>query len=146
MIPEKSEHHIDELHELEEQYEADHVIAEKREHHERDVHELHEDLWRPTFHGHEEDDYAEEFSHHYDHADGIDEYLLDEAESETGLKPKQPAKDDPRLRIPKTKATPAHDPRRVDPAETEENVPKYGQAFEHDRKEAIRGSGESAKL
>ena len=72
---------------------------EKAEHHTTEH-------WRPEFHGQEESHVEEEFRHHYDHADGIKDYLDDEEESIGSiLKPIEPAKDDPRLKIPKGKST-----------------------------------------
>lgn len=70
-----------------------------------------------------------------------------EAQS-ANLKPKQPQADDPRLKIPQGKATAEHDHLIVpkEPEEVPEHGPRYGEAYEHDRKEALRGSKESAGL
>lgn len=87
------------------------------------------------------------FEHHYDHADGIDENLLVEEENAgPKFKPIEPAHDDPRLKIPKGKTAAAHDHLIVPKEPIEEEGPKYGQSYEHERKQAIRGTGESAGL
>ena len=75
------------------------MIPEKGEHHGSDVHHLAKDVWRPAFHGDEEDprhhykhldegdDEEEGPYHHYDHADGIPEEDL-ENETKGKLQPK----------------------------------------------------------
>ena len=72
----------------------------------------------------------------------------EEVTSSGKLKPKTPEKDDPRLKIPAGKSTASHDHVIVpkEPVASEEHKPRYGQAYEHDRKQALRGSGQSAGL
>ena len=64
------------------------------------------------------------------------------------LKPKEFEKDDPRLHIPKGKSSPLHDHLIVpkEPEPSPEHTPKYGKAYEHERKEAVKGSRDSAGL
>lgn len=133
------------------------MIPEKSEHEEHDVHSLPKDVWRADFHS------IDDPRHHYDHSidefDGEDhsynhhyesgENEIDEEDNGKGmLTPKTPEKDDPRLKIPSGKSTASHDHVIVpkEPVPTDEHRPRYGQAYEHDRKEAMRGSGESAGL
>lgn len=150
LIPEKREHY-DHDHPV---AESDHYIPSKSEHRAHDVHGLPRELWSPDFHGHEAhiDESLPVYAHHYGHADGIDEALLEsEFEHESrGLHPKEPSHDDPRLKIPKGKASAAHDhvvvPKEPEDWEDSDDSPKYGQAYEHDRKQAIRGERESAGL
>ena len=64
-------------------------------------------------------------------------------DEEPGLKPKQFKKDDPRIKIPSGKTTPSHDHLIVskEPVETPQyGQPKYGQAYEHDRKDALHAT------
>lgn len=144
-IPVKHEHHQDErFWDLEEDYEdADHEIPIKDEHEDHDVHYLPKDVWRPDFHArgdYDDEDY--DFTHHYMH--GENELEDEDIENESkGLTPKTPEKDDPRLKIPAGKSTASHDHVIVpkDPIPSEEHRPRYGQAYEHERKQAIRGTG-----
>lgn len=145
---------------LEEDYEdADHEMIEKSEHHvvEQEVHDLPKDVWKPAFHGDdprhhyehfegEDEMEGHSFNHHYEHEDGIDPKYLDR-ESKGMLTPKTPSKDDPRLMIPKGKANPEHD-HLIVPKEPEylSDEDRYGQAYEHERKAALKGSHESAGL
>lgn len=145
IIPEKSERY-EEPH-----VEGDHVIPSKMEHRHHDVHALPRELWNPDFHGHGDHHSMEEdasYMHHYGHADGIDDEYLEDEEENAGpkLKPKEPAKDDPRLKIPKGKTAAAHDHLIVPKEPVEDDGPRYGQAYEHERKQAIHGQGESAGL
>lgn len=124
--------------------EDDHVIPSKSEHRDHDVHALPRELWNPEFHGMEDEAL---YNHHYGHADGIDdEYLENVPVKRPNLKLKEPAKDDPRLNIPTGKTAAAHDHLIVPKEPVEEEGPSYGQAYEHDRKQAIRGQSESAGL
>ena len=121
--PEKGEHHdeAEKFWDLEEDYEdAEHDIPEKSEHYVDEVHHLPKDVWKPQFHGDEdprhhyehdegdEEEFGHGYNHHYQHEDGIDDKYLDGLPKGT-LTPKQPSKDDPRLMIPKGRATPEHD-------------------------------------
>jgi len=54
------------------------------------------------------------------------------------LKPVEPKKDDPRLMIPQGKTAALHD-HIIVPKEPIISEPIYGQAYEHDRKEALHG-------
>lgn len=159
-IIEKTEYPVDEEYEIEdgdrvipvkrERYEdplveGDHYIPSKTEHIDHDVHELPKELWNPHFHGHEGIAESHEethhktdhsFGHHYGHADGIEGF---EEEENTGkLKPKEFSKDDPRFKQPKKAADHKIVPKEPIQDEDEEG-PKYGQAYEHERKQAIRG-------
>lgn len=103
------------------------------------MHHLPKDVWKPQFHGedprhhyeHDEGEYDDEFghgyNHHYQHEDGIDDKYLG-GETKGTLTPKQPSKDDPRLMIPKGKATPEHDHLIVpkEPHQTAEHQARYG--------------------
>lgn len=76
------------------------------------------------------------------------------------LKAKQPKHDDPRLQIPKTapkksdpfklpsKPKPAEEPAepQAEPPRKSKKKPTYGRAYEHERKGALKGRGESAGL
>lgn len=113
-------------------------------------------MWTPQFHGDEDprhhyehsqaEDVEEDHSyrHHYSHEDGISEDDLPHGM----LTPKTPEKDDPRLKIPQGKTTAAHDHEIVpkEPVPSPEHRPHYGQAYEHERKEAMRGESQSAGL
>ena len=126
-IPEKGEHHFEE-----EYVDAEHHIPQKGEHHESDVHHLAKGEWKADYHGHETiHDLPEE-------AQALHE----------PLKPKQPKADDPRLVIPQGKSTAAHDHLIVEKetVPSPEHGPRYGEAYEYDRKEALRGNKESAGL
>ena len=136
IIPVKGEHHFNEG--ADEEYEnAEHFIPQKGEHDE-DVHQLSKDKWKAEYHGSGED---EEDAH---------ETVHEKKEAEhASLKPKVPMADDPRLVIPQGKATAEHDHPIMskEPVVNPEHVPHYGEAYEHDRKEAIQGgSKESAGL
>ena len=143
VIPAKTEHYMghedgisEDLIDEEDFENAEHVIPEKSEHHD-DVRLLPKDVWRPDFHAREEE------THLIDH-----ENETNEEKDLPKLKPKEPKKDDPRLKIPKGKATAAHDHAIVpkEPVPTAEHKPIYGQAYEHDRKSAIKGERQSAGL
>ena len=161
-IPIKSEHGVDEeesrFWDFEQDYEdAEHEIPEKMEHAAKDVHHMSKDVWRPSFHGEEspahhyehphEEEYEVEkghnYRHHYSHEDGIDDDLLPHT-----LTPKTPEKDDPRLKIPQGKSTAAHDHEIVpkEPIPSPEHRPHYGKAYEHERKQALKGDSQSAGL
>ncbi|MCP4566901.1 MAG: hypothetical protein GY841_04900, partial [FCB group bacterium] len=68
------------------------------------MHHLPKDVWKPQFHGHDEDlqdeddeeAFGRDYTHHYQREDGIDEKYLG-AEQKGILTPKQFNKDDPRL-------------------------------------------------
>ena len=101
-----------------------------------DVHHLPKELWNPDFHG---------IDPNYHHHESVNELLPEEEGPK--LKLKEPSHDDPRLQIPKGKTAAAHDHVIVPKDEVEEDGgPKYGQSYEHERKEAVRGVGESAGL
>ena len=176
VIPMKREHHVvpteDDFYSVKEGFDGyaaldeedyygddyDHVIPVKGEHHDtahlsphaEDVHYMPKAMWRPEFSGHEYDD----LPHHYEHADDISEDLIEDiekkdAEKKKGkLTPKTPEKDDPRLKIPQGKAQPTHDHVIVpkEPVPTAEHKPAYGQAYEHEKKKALKGDKESIGL
>ena len=110
------------------------------------MHHLPKEKWTPEFHS--RDVVEDEINHHYEHEDGIDAKFVDGEQVGGMLKPKEPEKDDPRLRIPKGKSSPLHDHLIVpkEPEPSPEHIPTYGKAYEHERKEAVRGSKESAGL
>ena len=98
------------------------------------MHKLPKDKWRAEYHGHGEESNEEiEAPKEAEHAK---------------LKPKEPMADDPRLVIPQGKSTAAHDHPIMskEPVPSEEHSPRYGEAYEHQRKEALHGSKESAGL
>lgn len=116
---------------------AEHYIPHKGEHHEKDVHNLPKEKWKAEYHGGNEEE-----------EDVIDEVIVPKEVEHAMLKPKEPNADDPRLKIPQGKTTAAHDHPIMskEPVEAEELAPRYGEAYEHDRKEALRGTKESAGL
>ena len=158
VIPEKREHFnyneamkmAVEENELEEgEYEdASHIIPTKGEHVD-DVHYQPKNKWTPEFHGHgdfdEEETEEKDSLHRSEPSDGVNEYLEDAPKK---LTPKTPAKDDPRLQIPKGKSEAIHDHMIVpkDAVPSPEHRPRYGEAYEHERKGALHGTGESAGL
>ena len=103
-IPEKREHEEVDYNKLLKERDESHVVPMKSEHTE-DIHYQPKKDWKADFHGHGEFEDLEEAAdlpptHHYEHSDGVDEFLED---APKGLTPKTPAKDDPRLKIPKGK-------------------------------------------
>lgn len=102
------------------------------------MHQLPKDKWKAEYHGSGEDD--------------EDDYETVQKAKEAEhalLKPKVPMADDPRLVIPKGKATAEHDHPIMskEPVVNPEHAPLYGEAYEHDRKEALHsGTKESAGL
>lgn len=104
---------------------AEHVIPHKGEHHEHDVHNLPKDQWKAEYHGGPEPDEIIE--------EEEEKEILPREIQHAQLKPKLPEADDPRLKIPKGKATAEHDHPIMakEPEEVEELAPRYGEAYEH---------------
>jgi len=175
VIPEKHEHELDQDYDPEEsdwdydqnilsdyeEEEGQHVAPRKSEHHLEGLRATPSDLWRPQFHSVESPDYQ----HHYEVGqveDGIEEEediaenYLNESPDEPKpkpamsrkLAPKKPNLDDPRIKIPKGKATEEHDHVIVpkEPVPTAEHKEQYGHAYENQRKEAMKGNRTSAGL
>ena len=140
VVPEKHEHEWEDD-DYESEYKG-HIIPEKSEHFETDVHHLPKEKWTPDFHSREIAEEMEQYE------DGIDDKFIDGEQEGGKLKLKEFEKDDPRLHIPKGKASPLHDHLIVpkEPEASPDHTPKYGKAYEHERKEAVRGSRDSAGL